>query len=278
MKQAPGKIVIFGQYKSGTTGVFTKIRNSLPADTRTLFEPLAYNAEDQDANRWVLAKTILKFVGHPEPVDYDSFLGFDRRIYLVRDPRDWLVSFTLFLCQEKPSIFQDDDALRWVMDYLKRKEAQPRQLPLKALLDYLFAAPPAMTLDFFAERTRGLQAFCMGFEERLGGNAVTLRYEDFVDGRLAPLSDYLELELAGDAKVDRQYAHVPRTCAHGDWKNWLTAEDERVFRPYFDDYIRHYGYQADWRTNDAPRIDPAHGSEYVERVVRMKRQRLAGQG
>lgn len=275
MKPIPGKIVVFGQYKSGTTGVFTKIRNSLPGEPRTLFEPLLYQPEAGDDARWVLAKTILKFVGHPQPVDYDSFLGFDRRVYLVRDPRDWLVSFALFLCQEKPSIFTDEAAMAWVMDYLRRKEADPGGHSLKELLDFLFAAPPAMTADFFGQRTQGLQAFCMAFEDRLSGNYVTLRYEDFVDGRLEELGAYLELELLGEAEVDAAYAHVPRTCSYGNWKNWLTAEDEAFFRPYFDAYIRRYGYATDWETNAHPSIDPAHGSGYVERVVHMKRQRAS---
>lgn len=274
MKPSPGKIVIFGQYKSGTTGVFTKIRNSLPGEPRTLFEPLVYTPEPADVDRWVIAKTILKFAGHPEPVDYDSFLGFDRRIYLVRDPRDWLVSFALFLCQEKPSIFTDDAAMHWVMDYLHRKEADPQCAPLKELLDFLFAAEPSMTAEFFGRRTQGLQGLCMEFEQRLGDNAIRLRYEDFVDGKLAGLSQYLEIDLAGDAQVDSRYAHVPRTCAYGNWKHWLTAEDEAFFRPYFDAYIQHYGYQAEWGPSKHPRIDPAHGSAYVARVVAMKRERL----
>lgn len=275
MNRMPGKIVVFGQYKTGTTGVFTQIRNSLPSGSRALFEPASYEPETLDDKRWVLAKTILKFAGHPEPVDYDSFLCFDRQIMLCRDPRDWLVSFALFQCQEKPSIYRSEEAMAWVMSYLRCKEADPRSYPLKDLLDFIFSLPPAMATDFFAKRTQGLQAFCMQFADRLRSNHFLLRYEDFVDGRLADLSDYLELDLIGDAQVDEQFAHVPRTCAYGDWKNWLTAEDEALFRPYFDAYIRHYGYETDWRTNDHPKIDAQHGSEYVARVVEMKRRRLA---
>jgi len=281
MKPTPGKIVIFGQYKTGTTGLFTKIRNSLPKaelEPRTLFEPLEYQPEARDESRWVLAKTILKFPGHPEPVDYDSFLGFDRRIYLSRDPRDWLVSSALFLCQEKASVFSKQESTDWVLDYLRKKETQPHRYPLKELLDYIFALPPSIAPELAGETARGEQAFCMEFEERIRDNYLRLRYEDFVDGHLESLSDYLEFDLEGDANVDRHYAHVPRTCTHSDWKNWLTPEDEAFFRPYFNAYIREYGYEIDWQPNEQPRIDAAHGSRYVERVIQMKRQRLADQG
>jgi len=275
MKPTPGKIVIFGQYKTGTTGLFTKIRNSLPEaerEPRTLFEPREYRPEAGDDSRWVLAKTILKLVGHSERVKYSSFLGFDRRIYLTRDPRDWLVSSALFLCQEKPSVFGNRKSTGWIQDYLRKKEAEPQRYPLKELLDYIFALPPSTAPEAAAEATRRMQAFCMAFEKGLRDNYLRLRYEDFVDGRLESLSNYMEFDLKGDANVDRQYAHVPRTCTHSDWKNWLTPEDEAFFRPYFEAYIREYGYESDWQSSERPRIDPAHGSRYVERVIQLKRQ------
>jgi len=281
MKPIPGKIVVFGQYKTGTTALFTKIRNSLPAsefEPRTLFEPLGYQPEVLDDARWVLAKTILKFVGHPQSVDYESFFRFDRRIYLTRDPRDWLVSAALFICQEKRSVFDDQESTQWVLDYLDRKEAEPQRHPIKELLDYVFALPPSTPLELIAERTRDQQAFCMEIEERLQDNYLRLRYEDFVDERLEHLRNYLELDLDGDVNVGREFAHVRRTCSHSDWKNWLTQEDEQFFRPYFDAYIRRYGYERDWTPNERPRIDPDHGSRFVDRVIHMKRQRLAAQG
>lgn len=281
MKPTPGRIVIFGQYKTGTTGLFTKIRNSLPLeepDPRTLFEQREYRPEPEDESRWVLAKTILKYVGHPDPVDYESFLGFDRRIYLTRDPRDWLVSWALFHCQESPSVFRNQESTNWVMDYLRKKEAEPQRFPLRDLLEYLFSAPPAMELTSFAEKIRGEHAFCMEIEDRLRSNYLKLRYEDFVDGRLQAIRDYLEFDLEGDANVDSCFAHVPRTCAHSDWKNWLTPDDEAFFRQYFEPYISHYEYEPEWLPSERPRIDAAHASRYVERVIEMKRQRLAAQG
>lgn len=274
MKKTPGKIAIFGQYKTGTTALFTKLRNSLPADTRTLFEPLDYTPEAEDAGRWVLAKTILKFPGHPEPVNYDSFLPFDRKLYLIRDPRDWLVSATLFLTQEKVSIYTDDRASGWVMDYLHRKEQAPRTLPLKVLLEYILSAPPAIDLEHFARRTRSLHEWCIQFENRLRRELFSIRYEDFIDGRLAALEDYLEIPLPGHTEVDEAYDHVPRTRSYGNWKNWLLEEDARLFKPFFDPYIRHYGYSQDWRPNDQPVIESQYGSHYVARVMQRKKARL----
>jgi hypothetical protein len=271
MTTTPARIVIFGQYKTGTTALFTLIRDALPGDTRTLFEPLAYRWEEGDSERWVLAKTILKYPGHPEPVDYASFLEFERRIYLVRDPRDWLVSSTLFLTQQKESIYGDEKATAFVLDYLTRKESDPESMPLRVLLEYILNAPPATGLDHFAKRTQGLQTWCIQFEARLE-NRFSLRYEDLVDGRLDRLSGYLGLPLKGDPRVDRAYDHVPRTRAYGDWKNWLLEEDADFFRPYFNAYIEYYGYTPDWTPDVKRIIRPEFASDYVARVMERKRR------
>ena len=273
MKQTPGKIVIFGQYKSGTTALFSKIHNSLPATTRTLFEPLTYVQDAKDAERWVLAKTILKFPGHPEPVDYETFLAFDRKVYLTRDPRDWLVSATLFLAQEKPSIYSDAAAQAFVMDYLRAKEQNPRGAPLKTLLEFIQQAPPVLSLAYFCQRTQGLHEWCFEFENRLQ-DYTWVKYEDFIDGRIQNLIDYLEIPLYGDAQVADRYQHVVRSKSYGSWRHWLTAEDIDFFQPFFQPYIERYNYPANWDLSENPKIDPQHSSEYVARVIDMKRKKM----
>lgn len=263
------RIVVFGQYKTGTTAVFSKIKNSLPTDTRTLFEPSCYVPERDNTERCTLAKTILKLPDDGYPVDYSGFLDFDRQIVLVRDPRDWLVSITLFLTQEKTSIYRDPNAVNFVMDYLRGKEADAKALPLRALLEYILRAPPAVSLEDAASRSQALNNWCIEFTSKLH-DAFVLRYEDFVDGRLGALEGYLGLSLSGSGEPDQAYSHVPRTRSYGDWKNWLVDEDVRFFKPFFDDYIQHFGYPDDWSLNDQPRVRAEFGSEYVRRVVDRK--------
>lgn len=271
MKPNPGMIVIFGQYKSGTTGLFTKVHKSLPENTRTLFEPSLYVPEEDDHRRWVLAKTILKEPEHPEPVDYGSFMGFDRQLILSRDPRDWLISATLFICQLKDSVFNNEKSFSWVMDYLYKKEEDPKHNSLNMLLDYILSTPPAITIAEFARRAQRRHAFCIEFQQSLGDTVQPVRYEDFVDGRISSLEAYLEFPLTGDAQVQASYDHVPRTCSHGNWRDWLTTEDVDFFKPFFDDYIRYHHYDPNWDLRDLPLIIPDHCSGYVQRVVQKKR-------
>lgn len=277
MNRNPEKIVVFGQYKTGTTGFFTRIRNSLPESTRTLFESNEYIQEDQDKSRWVLAKVILKEPGHPDPVNYASFQVFDRRICITRDPRDWLVSATLFNCQLKESVFGNEEAMEWVMDYLHQKEASPHSLPLKMLLEYILGLPPALDIDTFGRRASARHAFCTEFQNNLKDNVLGVRYEDFVDGRVHEMEEYLNLPLDGPAEVAPDHAHVPRTCSYGNWKDWFTEEDVIFFRPFFEEYIQHHGYDTNWLLSNCPIINPAHCSQYVTKVVKIRKSKVGAE-
>ncbi|MGH7821359.1 MAG: hypothetical protein ACREQ9_16460 [Candidatus Binatia bacterium] len=261
-----GKIAILGQYKSGTTGLFYKIKNSLSAPIRTLFEPDEYLPEPEDARRWVLAKVILGLADGKEAVRYDSFLGFDKKLYLVRDPRDWLVSGTLFLIHRVP----DGRGLDRILALLRQKERDPRSLSLLEIFDCILQANPGPSLAETIQWMTRQYEWLPRFEARLA-DYHRIKYEDFVDRRLAGMESYLGLSLSGNAEVSAEHDHVPRTERYGDWKNWLLERDVECFRPVFDGYIRRYGYSEDWSVADKPLVRPEFCSQYAERLVRKRR-------
>jgi hypothetical protein len=267
---ARGKIAIFGAYKTGTTALFYRIRNSLPAGTRTLFEPRAYVAAPGDGARVVLAKVILSVPEGGDAIRYDTFLDFDRKVYLVRDPRDWIVSGTLFAIQQDPHVYADDGKLAEIMALLGKKERDPRSVPVIHLLARILDANPDKSLERTTRWMARQFAWMIDFEARLD-HACRVRYEDLVTGPLPGLERYLEVTLAGAASVDPEHAHVPRTRGSGDWRHWFTPDDVAYFQPVLAAYMRHYEYPADWRLADAPVIRPAHCTEYVARVVARRR-------
>jgi hypothetical protein len=270
------RIAIFGQYKTGTTGLYSKVLHSLPADAavRTLFEPSRYTPEPADADRALLAKVILRMPEGWDDVDYASFDGFTRRVRLVRDPRDWLVSGTLFVIQANRAVYADDRVLEHVLGLLAAKEADPPTLSLVRLLGEILAASPDTSLERTLAWMRRQFDWLIDHDRALGAVHET-RYEDFVAGRLAPLEQYLGFPLSGSALPDAAYDHVPRTLAAGHWRHWFTDQDIRVFRPIVERYMRHYRYPDDWTLASAPVIRPEHATDYVRRVVAKKR---AGEG
>lgn len=94
-RSAQSKTVIAGLGKSGTTILFYTIKKSSPyrGDIKCLFEPTSYLLEKEKHNpkQAILAKILIK-----EGVIYDSFKEFDKKIKLVRDPRDVSVSDLLY--------------------------------------------------------------------------------------------------------------------------------------------------------------------------------------
>jgi hypothetical protein len=98
------KIVIAGLGKSGTTALFSKLKQAMPPETYCLFEPLRYEAPAVDPTH-VLTKVLIP---HEKMVDFDSFSEFDRKIMIVRDPRDILVSRVLYDIYNDATLCRDD--------------------------------------------------------------------------------------------------------------------------------------------------------------------------
>lgn len=264
------RIVVFGPYKSGTTGLFYKIRNSLPGPVRTLFEPKAYLPEKGDTDCWVLAKTILGAGSESEGTDYSGFLEFEKKIYLSRDPRDLMVSGILFMVQQEPSLYGNDEKLTRILHLLRQKETHPQGISLCRLFQRIVdesdhhSFPQVMKWLDFQYR------WLMEFENKLD-DYCHVKYEDFVDGELERLESYLGFHLPGESLVDPVHDHVPRTLAYDNWKNWFLEEDIAFFKPVFEEYIKRYHYSNNWQGADEQKISPEHCSRYVMRIVNKKR-------
>ena len=268
------KIVIFGQLKTGTTGLFYKIKNSLPDNTRTLFEPSEYIPEANDKNLFVLAKTILDYMPAMQPLQYHTFMDFDKQIYITRDPRDRMISALLYLIQwssnDYSAIYNNDRKLQEIMMLLRRKEADPESLPMIRIFEQVILT----IFNFSLEELRGwmtsLYHRLFEFEVQLGRSFI-LRYEDFVDDNIDALEDYMNLSLHGQAVVADIHSEVTRTKRYGEWPNWFLEEDIDYFKPILSDYIRRHGYSDNWHIKRRKSINPEFCSKYVERTVNRRR-------
>lgn len=266
------RIVIFGQYKSGTTALCYKIYNSLPAGARLLNEPVYYIPEPLKSYPAELAKVILGYVNGREVANYKSFMGFDKKIYIVRDPRDWIVSGLMFLIQQSPSIYDNDDNLNSVLTMFDLKEENPESISFVSLLQRVLNLIPGQSLDKLADWIRNQQKWIYGFEGGMGEH-YRIRYENFVDGEIQGLEEYLGLRLTGEAEVGEENSHVPRTRGYGDWKNWFLSEDVEFFKPLFTEYMVRYGYADDWIMCEKPEISREHCTGYITRTVGLRRKR-----
>lgn len=262
------KIVILGEAKSGTTGLFYKFKNSMPKTTRCVFEPKGYEYLPKfgDDARSVLIKALF---GDPNRYRYHTFDKFDKKVFIVRDPRDRIVSEMLFWVCES-SFWRDEAKLREFMDLLIKKENNPGSVSLVELirLGRLLDNPTFKLESWKLRIVRRLELM----REFLANNPgyFVLKYEVFVSGQLAELENYLGFSLKGKSDVTGFEDIVTRTKSYGDWKNWFTEKDIDFFRPYLESPLKQYGFSSDWSVNRNQVIQKDHGSGYVIKTLLKK--------
>lgn len=282
----PLKILVMGHAKNGTTALFFKIRNSILRERplcfmRSLFEPFEYDTAQEKKFDVVLAKVLLyqgnwliRYASNPlrHRVDYECFNHFDKKILIVRDPRDRIVSHLLFVIRE--SSFRSEGAkLESFLQRLRCKERDPGSVTFLGLVaEAIRLETGVWDVDAWRGAFQRYFSFGLEFHERHPEFHV-IKYEDFVDGKIAGLQSFLGFPLTGGSKMDFTYEVQVRTASYGYWKNWFLPEDVDFFRPIFSEYMERYQYAGDWDLALRPVLIPAHGSEYVKRIVAEKDER-----
>ena len=215
-----------------------------------------------------LAKVI---ISQPQASNFLTFLEFDRKIFLVRDPRDWLISGILFSIQESRSICEDEKKLNHLIRLFIQKEQDPTSISTVRLMEEVGLASHDQNLQETVQWLKRLYEYLFRFEDRLR-NPFLMKYEDFVHERLSELESYLGFPLEGKALVDEPHDHVPRTLSSGDWRNWFTPQDVNFFRPLFAAHMLHYGYEDEWELPGHQVVRTEHCSEYIRRTVNKRKK------
>lgn len=258
------RCLIAGAAKTGTTALLYAVAEAMGQEGGAA--PAVY-MEERIATFGALpahaaAKVIFEQEGGAALADFGA--AFDRRILLIRDPRDTLVSRLLYLVANRPALLGDLPYLRSFGAELRAKQRDPAAL---ALLDLAPLRAPSAVLDIALAATRDLAAFA----QRHRDDWFVLRYDDLVGGQLDALSAYLGMPVRAGTPVDPTYARVARTKATGDWRHWFTASDVAQLRPLFEPVMRDLGYADDWRPAPVPVIAAAHSWEYFARLVHERR-------
>ena len=267
------RIIIFGIGKSGTTALFYRIKHSLPPKFKTLFEPrLSGILSDLPPMReGILAKVLL-------PSDRQGLDGieslvaslereFSKRVLLIRDPRDILVSIILYTGGYGIFPQRAEQELEDFITLLRRKEESPSSLTVSELVERFTDFRLFELLDLSL-------AAMMNIAKR--ETFYQLRYEDMIRAELSGLEAYLGFPVSDNSEVATHVKRVERTKGSGDWRNWFTESDIALLRPKLDPYLRFFGYDdTDWRLNEPQIIPKRFCSEYFCQLVLEKRRLLA---
>lgn len=262
------KILIAGLAKTGTTGLLYLISNSFEKRPRLLFEPKKSPPGLERAKGHAVAKVLIT-----PRLDAASFSHFDRKVTLLRDPRDRLISALLY-SQYHARYLADDALVDGVRRCLEKKESSPGSVSIREILEAIARAAGKPDLPIrFRQRTAIALSW---FDQYVAAipDGLLYRYEHFVSGDYSSLEKHLRIPLGGDAKVPDKFHRVERTKGYGDWRHWFTAEDVRDYRPAFAPWLEKYGYDPeDWALDPAPAISPKHCSAYFTRLVEEYRGR-----
>lgn len=267
-------ILVMGREKTGTTGVYSLIKSALlPLANEYFFsfEPVRSTpleqVVEQDRRMSVLTKIMYKHFQNFE-------LGmFDRRVMTVRDPRDILVSTLLF----RPLLRTIVDTVPMqeherFLEGLKRKEQDPQSVSILELADL------GNQVGYKRQKPRRLPEEYLEMADLADERGFhVMRYEEFVDGKVEALSDYLQLPLnPGASETPSWLTHISRSRGHGAWRDWLTPKDVEFYRPLLSQCMERMGYENDWDLNDSPQIPPETSSMYVlDRIIKRRRELAA---
>ncbi|HEX9946712.1 MAG TPA: hypothetical protein VGA98_04150, partial [Allosphingosinicella sp.] len=103
---------------------------------------------------------------------------------------------------------------------------------------------------------------------------AVFRYEQLVDSQFGSLEAALDMRLDGLAAVPATLERVVRTKRYGAWREWFTPNDVDALRPAVSPYLNRYYPDSNWDLSPSPRLDPEHGSHYVERIINERRALL----
>lgn len=266
MASAHDNIMVLGLAKTGSTGLYNNTKSALVEsghDYYCLFEPTRPDPLTNICRYAPDMPLLTKVMIAREPGLAVPYEHFSKRITLVRDPRDMIVSFLLF----RPFIRADApwQQVEPFVDAIREKEADPSSLSVQSLHAL------ADTLGLASYRLERVAEYMQWQEELIDRHDMcTVRYENFILGQLDDLDDYLGFAVGNRTSTSPWLDHILRAAGSGDWQHWFTPEDVAFYRPYVDRYMKRFGYADNWDLAAPQQIDPQTASAYIKGKYRKR--------
>ncbi|GAB5557727.1 MAG: hypothetical protein SchgKO_19400 [Schleiferiaceae bacterium] len=270
------KILIYGLPKSGTTILKARIQEALKTagykDISIVMEPVDrepgffvnYAGEKIAENENSLTKALMS-VDEPFGVDYrkvnDMFSDYDYKIFIMRDPRDRLISQVFYRWFKAPEDMMKDYAATHAR--IVAKEAAPHSLPF-----YTLFSTRVKRLNNWKNHWESFAKALVEFRQNADDSWFIYPYEDCVNGEYDALSTFLGLQITDKATQSPGLKRVARTNTSDNWRRWFTEDDVEYFSPLLNPILDAYGYDSnDWTLSPQESLPAAEGSEYVEKLV-----------
>lgn len=260
-------ILVIGKGKTGTTVISKTLQSSL-VDASCHLEPQRIRFFDMEypaMESYVVKLLFNHWQTRPHLRDAIFFdetrLKFDKKIVIIRDPRDELISRLFFIARPLAAQGADREKMeRWI-DFLRHKESNPQAVSvheMMAELNRIFGTR-------MEPKPRDNMAY-LKWVQSMGERVFVLKYEDFMLGKIDGLSHYIGMPLSDNRDVG-ELAYTQRSSDIFNWKRMFTEDDVSKLQPVYADLLEQAGY-TDWELGPQTSLDPASGSEYVRRITK----------
>ena len=255
------RVLVFGQAKSGTTALMRSLSDAMNRQSATpvteVLEPDNLNDVDRSPDPLV----VKKLFGPHDREESVSYRDFDHRLFIVRDPRDRIISSLLYDVYGRTGV--DLAAMQPFLDLLEAKEKDPRSVSLLVLHHVYWKLTG---IDLLSNAVRSTQR-ARSFWRNQGSDWTLVQYEDFVAGDTSELAQQLGVDTLAQPEITGDLARVSRTRASGSWRHWLTPADQLVLEPATHNFLTEFGYDIDWKLHPEPVVERSETSDYVRSLL-----------
>jgi len=202
-------------------------------------------------------------------LNHVSEVGYDRMIWVARDPRDVAISEMLYRWHKGHR--GQKKQYQAYLDLVQKKEQDPASVPFYEICRYIGQNNWPITIEEVLDREKFRYQRMHDFVKNLGREWFVFRYEDMIDQNFGALNKYLGFEIKDDAEIPltTQKSKVARKKAYGDWRQWFTEEDVELYKPVYLPYMDIVGCDSnDWALNTEAVIAPEFSSLYVKGLIR----------
>ncbi len=267
-------VLVLGKAKTGTTFLSKVIQNSLaPCDYALEPKDVAFFHElfEQGRNGNIVVKILYEHWDRTPHLRNALLanelpLKFHKKVLIVRDPRDELISRLLYIVKPlKDQGKLTPEKLQAWLAVLRQKENDPASISVVEMIERLDEIFGSHFLQGFQN---ALDVFT-GFYHHKPPDIYAIRYEDVVDQKVEKLEEYLGFPLDYALGNDEYINRTKRTGSYGAWKSIFLPADVEVLTDIMTSFMNHIGYNC-WALEPLDALDKQHMSEYVTRLVSSK--------
>ncbi|MEO5377114.1 MAG: sulfotransferase domain-containing protein [Magnetococcus sp. DMHC-6] len=266
-------ILVLGRAKTGTTIIAKTIQNSLE-NASFMMEPTMVHLFLEYPIGNLVTKIIYEhWSDRPylrlAIMNNELSLKFQKKVAIIRDPRDEMISRLFYIAY---AYFSEKKVSReqlhpW-LEIIKTKERTPQEISFEQMFEVLYKVIGIRHTLHMNDSFNYIR-----FLKQNNKNIFILRYEDFIENRLQPLTDYLEFSLTERRDVGTEFDRTRRSSGCNNWKNFFIPADLDKFKQLHGEEMEEMGY-TDWQLTPTTSLNPEHGSLYLERILQEAVMRL----